>query len=420
MIKKFKHIFYFPIASYFKLFAQIQLSFWRPRIIVVTGSSGKTTLLHLIESQLGGKARYSHRANSSYGIPFDILGLERKKLTADEWLYLFLAAPFKAFKKPFKERIYVVEADCDRPGEGKFLASLLKPEVTIWLSCDRSHCAQFDSIVRQGKFSRVEEAIAQEFGSFLRATKSLVIVDDSSLIGGQLGSLTVRVEKITQKSLEDYEIFADHAEFKINGKKYQLHNLLPKDTFYSISSIEILMDYLEIGIDRSFASFYLPPGRSAVFKGIKKTTIIDSSYNSTRKALEIMLEMFGLYPSKVKWIVLGDILEQGDEEQEEHEAIADIVSKINPEQVILVGPRLSKYTYPKLTSLDSIKVVKFEMPKEALDYLEKNIKGGETIFFKGARFLEGIIEHLLLDKKDTQKLCRREKIWQVRRKQWGL
>lgn len=420
MIKKFKHIFYFPIASYFKLFARIQLSLWRPRIIVVTGSSGKTTLLHLIESQLGEKARYSHKANSSFGIPFDILGLERKKLTIDEWLYLILAAPFKAFKKPFAEKIYVVEADCDRPGEGKFLASLLKPEVAIWLSCDRSHCAQFDSMVQQGKFPRVEEAIAQEFGNFLRATASLVIIDDSPLIGGQLNGLKARVEKITQKSLEDYEVFGDHTEFKVSGKKYRLNNLLPKDTFYSISAVGILMDYLKMEPDRSFTKFYLPPGRSSVFKGIKKTTIIDSSYNSTRKALEIMLEMFGLYPAKVKWVVLGDILEQGDEEKEEHEKIADLVVKIKPEQVVLVGPRLSKYTYPKLASVNSMKVAKFDKPKEALDYLDENIKGGETIFFKGARFLEGIIEHLLLDKKDAQKLCRREKIWQIRRKQWGL
>ena len=126
MINKLKKLFYFPIAYYFRFFAQIQLAIWKPTIIVVTGSSGKTTLLHLIESQLQDKARYSHLANSSYGIPFDILGLKRKNLIIDEWLYLFLLAPLKAFKKPYKEKLYVVETDCDRPHEGKFLADLLK------------------------------------------------------------------------------------------------------------------------------------------------------------------------------------------------------------------------------------------------------------------------------------------------------
>ena len=60
------------------------------------------------------------------------------------------------------------------------------------------------------------------------------------------------------------------------------------------------------------------------------------------------------------------------------------------------------------------------MPRQALDYLLKNIIGGETILFKGARFMEGIIEHLLLDKNDIEKLCRREKIWQVRRRAMGI
>lgn len=421
MIKNLKKFLYFPIASYFKFFAQIQLALWKPRIIVVTGSSGKTTLLHLIESQLGDRVRYSHQANSSFGIPFDTLGLKRQKLTIDEWIYLFLAAPFKAFKKPFREKLYVVEADCDRPGEGKFLSSLLKPEVTIWLSCARSHSAGFDPLVKQGKFIKVEDAIAYEFSHFLRDTKSLVIVNgDSSLISGQLTNLKARVEFVTNGGQPtSYEVFSNHTEFEIGQKKYKIPALVPPDTFYSIKAVEILLTYLKLKIDPLFSRFYLPPGRSAILKGIKKTTIIDSSYNATLEAIRQVLEMLELYPAKVKWIVLGDILEQGDEEREEHEGIAELVVKIKPEQVVLVGPRVSKYTYPKLMSSNG-KVVKFEMPKEALNHLEANLKGGETILFKGARFLEGIIEHLLLNKDDASKLCRREKIWQVRRKQWGL
>src|SRR3990167_7667164 len=80
MISKIKKFFYFPLAYYFRFFAQIRLSLWKPIIIVITGSSGKTTLLNLIESQIGDRAKYSHHANSSYGIPFDILGLKRETL----------------------------------------------------------------------------------------------------------------------------------------------------------------------------------------------------------------------------------------------------------------------------------------------------------------------------------------------------
>src|SRR3989344_2214781 len=155
MIKQIKSALYFPLAYYFRLFAWIQLSIWKPSIIVVTGSSGKTTLLNLIESQIQDKARYSHQANSSFGIPFDILGLKRKNLTLSEWPYLFLTAPFNAFQKPFKENLYIVEADVDRPNEGKFLANLLNPEATLWTGVGKTHAANFNQLLKNKNFSIV-------------------------------------------------------------------------------------------------------------------------------------------------------------------------------------------------------------------------------------------------------------------------
>src|ERR1035437_5074898 len=134
IIQKLKKTLYFTVASYFKFFAQIQLKFWHPQVIVITGSNGKTTMLNLLESQIKDQARYSHHANSSFGIPFNILNLDRKTLTIGEWPMLFLLAPIQAFKKLHHEKIYIVEADCDRPNEGKFLGQMLKPEITIWLS----------------------------------------------------------------------------------------------------------------------------------------------------------------------------------------------------------------------------------------------------------------------------------------------
>jgi UDP-N-acetylmuramoyl-tripeptide--D-alanyl-D-alanine ligase len=167
----------------------------------------------------------------------------------------------------------------------------------------------------------------------------------------------------------------------------------------------------------SFKDFVLPPGRSSIFKGINNITIIDSSYNATLDGLKAMLNTFSRYPAKIKWLVIGDMLEQGQEERRSHEKLAEIINGYNFDKIILMGPRVCKYTYPKLKFGN---VEKFELPKQALDYILAHTKGGETILFKGARFLEGVIEHLLLDKNDVSKLCRREKVWQIRRKQWGL
>lgn len=416
MIRRIKQLFYFPIAYYFRFFAQIKLLRWEPRIIVVTGSSGKTTLLHLIESQLGEKAKFSHHANSSFGIPFDILGLKRKKLTPDEWISLFLLAPLKAFEPTPKEKLYIVEADCDRPGEGKFLASLLNPEITLWTNSSLTHSLNFDQLVRKGKFPSAEEGIAYEFGFFPEYTKKLVVANgDSELIQKQLKRTKIIVKNVSIRKLGNYKILDNRTEFVLEDNKYSINYIVPKDVFYSIIMTNHLMDNLNLPIDPTFKNLVLPPGRNSVFKGIRNTTIIDSTYNATPDGVRTILEMFDKYPKQNKWLVLGDMIELGAQEKEEHEKLASIINSMNLSKVILIGPRVSKYTYPKLQNTE-----KFLTPKEGLDYLLKNIKGGETILFKGARFLEGIIEHLLQDKKDIAKLVRREKAWQNRRRAFDL
>lgn len=416
MIRAIKHILYFPIAYYFRFWAQIRLFFWKPKIIVITGSSGKTTLLHLIESQIGNKARYSHHANSSYGIPFDILGLNRKDLTPDEWIFLFLLAPFKAFKKISQEKPYIVEADCDRPGEGKFLASLLNPEITLWISSSLTHSVNFDYLVKNTSFPTVEEAIAYEFGYFLEYTKNLIIVNgDSGPIKKQLSRATAPISQISQTSLKSYKVLTKGTEFILDKRKYSINFIVPKDVFYSVLMTKLLVETLKLPFDSSFSNLTLPPGRNSVFKGIKNTILIDSTYNSTPDGLRTILEMFDKYPAKDKWIILGDMIELGNIEKVEHEKIAKIINPMNLSKVVLIGPRVSEYTYPQLKNAE-----KFLMPKDGLDYILNNIKGGEAILFKGARFLEGIIEHLLLDKNNSNKLVRREKAWQNRRRTFGI
>lgn len=420
MVREIKQLFYFPIAYYFRFFAKIKLGLWKPRIIVITGSSGKTTLLHLIESQIGERAKYSHQANSSYGIPFDILGLKRKTLMPIEWLNLFFIAPLKAFKRPPMEKLYIVETDCDRPGEGKFLASFLKPEITLWISSSLTHSINFDHLVKNGKFPSVEDAIAHEFGYFLEYTQKLAIINgDSKLIKQQLSRTTALITQITQISIKSYKILKDRTEFVIEGKKYSINFIVPKEVFYSIKMTNLLSKTLDLPLDPDFKRLTLPPGRNSVFKGIKNTTIIDSAYNATPDGVRSILEMFKDYSSNNKWLVLGDMIELGDEERQEHEKLGKIISKMKLEKIILVGPRVSKYTAPLISPIAQIPQT-FLMPKNALDYILQNIKGGETILFKGARFLEGIIEHLLLNKNDASKLVRREKAWQNRRKEWGL
>ncbi len=433
MLSRFKKLLYFPFAYYFRIFAKIRLARWRPYIIVVTGSSGKTTLLHLLQSQVGNKAKYSHHANSSYGIPFDILDLKRESLMPYEWIYLFISAPLSIFKKNPQEHIYIVEADCDRPKEGKFLATLLKPDITLWTNSTRTHSMNFDSLVknvsrseiplRRREFKTVEEAIAFEFGYFLEYSKELCIVNgDSNLIEKQFGRTKSHIEEILIKNLKDHEALKDRTIFKIGQEVYKFNYLLPREFFYAIAMSNVLLKKLSIKPDPTFRNFSLPPGRNSIFKGIKNTTVIDSSYNANLDSMTVILKMFDNIKAEKKWIVAGDMLEQGEGEKQEHEKLAEVLLKIKFDKIILMGPRVSEYTYPRLNELfdGKVKIEKFINPKEVLDYLKANLKGNELLLFKGARFLEGVIENLLLNKEEAGKLARREKIWQRRRKKFGL
>lgn len=422
MLSKLKKTLYFPLAYYFRFFAKIRLAIWKPYIIVVTGSSGKTTLLHLIEAQVGDKARYSHHANSSYGIPFDILGLQRKSLRLTEWAHLFLIAPLCILKSNPKHTIYIVEADCDRPNEGRFLATLLKPRITLWTNSTKTHSMNFDSLVRNGKFKRVEEAIAYEYGHFARNTQELIIVNgDSENIKKEIEGLTTEIFRSTIDDLKDYKVSLEGTEFNIKGEVLKFKQLLPQEVFCSLSMCVKLLECLKIPVEKTFEKFTVPPGRNSVFKGIKDAMIIDSSYNANLDSMRKILHMFENIDHDKKWMIIGDMLEQGESEKEEHERLAEVISKMKFDRVIFIGPRVSKYTYPKLEQLINDRTIeKFENPKDVLDYLNLTLKGEELLLFKGARFLEGVIENLLADKNDAENLARREKVWHKRRRKFGL
>ena len=86
-------------------FANFALRRWKPRIIAVTGSAGKTTMLHLIEFELGERAHYSHDANSAFGISFDLLGMEGIRGSKWRWFKLIFQAPFVPLLLPAQRRI---------------------------------------------------------------------------------------------------------------------------------------------------------------------------------------------------------------------------------------------------------------------------------------------------------------------------
>ena len=431
-VMKFKKKFYFLVASYFRFFSNISFRRWRPRVIAITGSVGKTTMLNLVECTLKDRAHYSHDANSAYGIAFDILKLTGVNGSKLKWLYLFVAAPIKSLFYTHHEEFYVVEIDGERPHETEFLASWLKPEVTLWISLGLSHAVQFEQQVKDGLFENLDKAITHEFAMLPEYTQKLVIIDnDVELMNRALDSIKqkglthAKVVKCSKKDLVKYQVMPNQTSFEIQSKgdkeirQYLFNRPLSKDLTIQLVMLEKLAEYLNVKIDSNLSDFRLAPGRNSYFEGKNGIKIIDSSYNAHLISVKSILEMFKSMKVEHKWLVIGDIVDQGSIEGQEHAKLAAEIIKVNPEKVILIGRRTKKYTAPLLKESGTIPYLTND-PKEALGYLEKHLNGSETILFKGSQYLEWIIEKLLKNPEDAKKLPRREKAAIKRRQKRGL
>lgn len=407
-------------AGYFRFFANFALRRWRPRIIAVTGSAGKTTMLNMIEFELGDKAHYSHNANSAFGIAFDVLGMDGIRGSKLRWIKLFLLAPIRAIYYKRSGEFYVVEIDGERPRETEFLASWLKPEVTLWVSLGLSHVVQFEHQVSDGQFDTLEDAITHEFATLpMNTTKRVYIDADSEKMREAVQGIKAEVISVSKKSLKRYSVYPSRTDFVFEGASFHFSQPQPRDLAIQLAMLQGLVEYLGIPLKTDFHDMAVPPGRSSYFKGVKGINIIDSSYNAHLISMQSILDMVRVLHAGHKWLIIGDIVDQGSTESEEHYKLANLIADANPEMVILVGRRTKEYTAPRLKELGITTRTTLD-PKKALKFIEANITGDETLIFKGSQYLEWIVEKLLANPEDAAKLPRREAAAIKRRQKWGL
>lgn len=419
-VAKLKKRFYFVGAKYFRYFANRVLKRWNPRVIAITGSAGKTTMLNMVEYEMGKKAHYSHDANSAFGIPFDLLGLKGIKGSKLRWVWLFIAAPIKSIFKRYKESFYVVEIDGERPHEAEFLAEWLKPEVTIWVSIGLSHVVQFEKVVEEGKFQNLSEAITAEFANLPANTLKRVYIDaDSKLMEQATKGIKAKVIPVKKTEMKKYIVYPNSTDFTYGDTTFHFDRPEPKDVAFNLFVLQDLMRYLKLDFNPDFSNLKVAPGRSSFFKGIKGVNIIDSSYNAHMISMASILDMAKRMHAEHKWLIIGDIVDQGSLTDDEHKRLAKLIASVKPEKVVLIGRRTKKYTAPELKKLGISAVATLD-PHKALDYIVRHITGKETLIFKGSQYLEWIIEKLLDNPEDAKKLCRREKAAVNRRKNWGL
>ena len=103
--------------------------------------------------------------------------------------------------------------------------------------------------------------------------------------------------------------------------------------------------------------------------------------------MSLAIESFELLKSKTKVVILGDMLELGDESIFEHKEIINKIENSAFAITILVGPVFKSLT-------ENSDLISFETNKEAIDYLKSNPISDSTLLIKGSR---GIELEILLD-----------------------
>ncbi len=419
LLRKLKKDSYILFSKYFTFWANRVYKRWSPLTIAVTGSVGKTTMLHILEQQFGSSAHLSHNANSIYGIAFDLLDESGVRGSRLRWFKLILVAPFKSLTVRRQEKFYIVEIDADRPKEADVVAAWLKPHITMWTSLSESHASNFEATAAERRISTLE-LIAREFAMVARHTSELVLVDGTdSLMVESAQNVNSNVEQVTPKTT-GYKVTATSSEFKGQNGTFTFADPQPKEIALQLGFVEHLLAKVNMPVVYNLSNMRVLPGRSTALKGRDGLRIIDSSYNAHMQSMGSIIGMFADIKAKNKWLVIGDIIEQGSKEADLHASIASLIELSKPHKVVLVGRRTQEHTYPALKKSGKVPVESFAQPLEALKYLQSNLVGKEVVLFKGSQYLEGIIQHLLADDSDAQKLCRRGAAAQKARRARGL
>lgn len=359
-------------------------------IIGITGSAGKSSAREAIYAVLKDKykVKSGHKSlNTEIGLPTDVLGF-------DEFSWkVVIFAPFKILFDWKKYDVYIAEMGVDKPGDMDYLISIVLPDIGVFLNVLPVHTFNFPDGL---------SGISKEKGKLVMASKIDVLnADDPNVIKFK-DSHSITFGK--QGQIKPFVIKKDGF-------------LFTEDYGYTFAAAAAVGEILGISFEQSKKNLeknlVLPPGRMSVFEGINGSTIIDSTYNSSRVPAIAALKALKKYPGKRKIAVLGDMRELGDLAEEEHKLVIK-EALLDADLIYSFGPLTEKY-FPL-----NEKIKKFNKMGELIEEVKQQVKDGDVILVKGSQntiFLERLVEALLKDREDEKRLARRGKFWEEKRNQ---
>ncbi len=428
-----KELFRDLIVRLVTLEARAVLRKYQPKVILVTGSVGKTSAKDALFSILSPQhfVRKSQKSfNSDIGAPLTILGIPNGWANPIRWLRnLVEGAMLVLLRAPYPEWL-VIEVGADRPGDITRSLSWIRPRVVV--------ATRFPTVPVHVEFYDSPEAVQGEELSPLWWLKpggvAVVNADDDVVSVAELpegverisfgfsAGATVRAQRV--KTLTERKLPRGVSCDVVYGSERAHVSLIGVVGLGHVyAALAGIAGSLAIGVPLATACAALenheaPPGRMRLIPGLRGSIIIDDTYNASPVAVEEALATLRHIPNYGRRIaVLGDMLELGAYSVSEHQKAGALAAQ-STDLLITVGVRARKIAEAAVEKgmlQDSI--FQFDRALDAAEHLKSVVGAGDVLLVKGSQGmrLERTVRELMSSpERATKLLCRQDKEWMVR------
>lgn len=430
-----------------KILAKIILAKYKPDVIGITGSVGKTSAKEAVYAALSSKfnaRRNIKNYNNEIGVPLTVIGADSPGKSVFGWLAVF----FKALKLILIRdenypRILILEMGVDRPGDMDYLNSIVKCKVGVVTLIGPVHLEFF------GAISNIQKEKGKLIGNLPKSGRAILNYDDEKV--RQMSKLTEaaalaygfdeNADVRAREAVFSFSDIADKSEFgalaanaaKLAGISFKLsYNgsaapvLLPNVIGYAAvyaalagAAAGIVYGLNLIEISQALRKFNSPRGRMNLINGIKNTLIIDDTYNSSPQSSIAALEITGKVPlakGARRFAVLGDMLELGGYSEQGHKEVGRRAVKDKIDKLIVVGERARDIAKgAEKAGMLADNIFHFARAEEAGKFIQERIDEGDLVLVKGSQGMrmEKIVKEIMAEPlRAKELLVRQDELWE--------
>jgi UDP-N-acetylmuramoyl-tripeptide--D-alanyl-D-alanine ligase len=423
--------------------SRLILKKYKPFIIAVTGSVGKTATKDAIFSALSGSGhiRKSDKSlNSEFGLPLTIIGVPTAWKSVSGWMKN-ISAGFSLIVQPKKSGAYpeilILEIGADHPGDIKRVTKWLRPDIVVITKVG-------DKPVHV-EFFKSPAQVFEEKSALAYAVKpggtAVLFADEPKIIalGEELKKKGITVDTFGLSENADvrgtdYSVLYIDTNgqsvpvgftFTSAGSKIVVKNVLGQTFMYPLlaaAAVARVRGLEQSQIFENINSYEAPKGRMNIIAGMNSSTLIDDTYNSSPDAVVAALATLGsLNSTGRKIIVLGDMMELGSFSAEEHRNIGRLIGNATGGRIdvlVTVGQRARAIAEEAIKSgMTSDHVMSYSASAEAGEALVGVVRTGDIILIKGSQSTrcERVTKALMADPSlAPELLVRQEKEWLAR------